>query len=66
MASRKRLVHMDIPAVTRKYGSTVLGTVGVALWLVALYLLGFATQNSAEFDRWLPSIYKKSSDASGN
>ena len=47
---------MDIPAVTRKYGSTVLGTVGVALWLVALYLLGFATQNSAEFDRWLPSI----------
>ena len=47
---------MDIAAVTRKYGSTVLGTVGVALWLVALYLLGFATQNSAEFDRWLPSI----------
>ena len=47
---------MDIPAVTRKYGSTVLATVGVALWLVALYLLGFATQNSAEFDRWLPSI----------
>ena len=47
---------MDIPAVTRKYGSTFLATVGVALWLVALYLLGFATQNSAEFDRWLPSI----------
>jgi nitrogen fixation/metabolism regulation signal transduction histidine kinase len=47
---------MDIPAVIRKYGSTVLGTVGVALWLVALYLLGFATQNSVEFDRWLPSI----------
>ena len=47
---------MDIPAVTRKYGSTFLATVGVVLWLVALYLLGFATQNSAEFDRWLPSI----------
>jgi nitrogen fixation/metabolism regulation signal transduction histidine kinase len=47
---------MDIPAVIRKYGSTFLATVGVALWLVALYLLGFATQNSVEFDRWLPSI----------
>ncbi len=47
---------MDIAAVTRKYGSTVLGTVGVALWLVALYLLGFATQNSVQFEGWLPSI----------
>jgi two-component system, NtrC family, nitrogen regulation sensor histidine kinase NtrY len=47
---------MDIAAVTRKYGSTVLGTVGVVLWLVALYLLGFATQNSVEFEGWLPSI----------
>ncbi|GAC1302253.1 MAG: ATP-binding protein [Steroidobacteraceae bacterium] len=40
----------------RKYGSTVLGTLGVVLWLAALYLLGSATQNSAEFDRWLPWI----------
>ena len=47
---------MDIAALTRKYGSTVLGTIGVVLWLVALYLLGFAAQNSAEFDRWLPWI----------
>ncbi len=29
---------------------------GVALWLVALYLLASAAQNSAEFDRWLPWI----------
>jgi len=47
---------MDIAALTRKYGSTVLATIGVALWLVALYLLGSAAQNSAEFDRWLPWI----------
>jgi nitrogen fixation/metabolism regulation signal transduction histidine kinase len=47
---------MDAAALIRKYGSTVLGTVGVALWLVALYLLGSAAQNSAEFDKWLPWI----------
>jgi PAS domain S-box-containing protein len=40
----------------RKYGSTVLGSIGVILWLVALYLLASAAQNSAEFDRWLPWI----------
>ncbi len=41
----------------RKYGATVLGSIGVALWLVALYLLATkAAQNSAEFDRWLPWI----------
>jgi nitrogen fixation/metabolism regulation signal transduction histidine kinase len=40
----------------RKYGSTVLGCVGVALWLVALYLLASAAQNSAGFERWLPWI----------
>jgi nitrogen fixation/metabolism regulation signal transduction histidine kinase len=40
----------------RKYGSTVLGSIGVALWLVALYLLASAAQNSAQFDRWLPWI----------
>jgi nitrogen fixation/metabolism regulation signal transduction histidine kinase len=47
---------MDVAAVTRKYGSTVLGTIGVVLWLVALYLLGAAAQNSALFDKWLPWI----------
>lgn len=40
----------------RKYGSTVLGSIGVALWLAALYLLASAAQNSAEFDKWLPWI----------
>ena len=47
---------MDTAAMIRKYGATVLGTIGVALWLVALYLLASAAQNSAEFDRWLPWI----------
>jgi nitrogen fixation/metabolism regulation signal transduction histidine kinase len=47
---------MDIAALTRKYGSTVLGGLGLALWLVALYLLGSAAQNSATFDEWLPWI----------
>jgi nitrogen fixation/metabolism regulation signal transduction histidine kinase len=47
---------MDAAAVIRKYGSTVLGTIGVALWLAALYLLASAAQNSAEFDKWLPWI----------
>ena len=47
---------MDAAAIARKYGSTVLGTIGVALWLVALYLLGSAAQNSALFDKWLPWI----------
>jgi nitrogen fixation/metabolism regulation signal transduction histidine kinase len=47
---------MDLAAVTRKYGTTVLATGGVVLWLVALYLLGAAAQNSALFDKWLPWI----------
>jgi nitrogen fixation/metabolism regulation signal transduction histidine kinase len=47
---------MDIAAVIRKYASTVLGSIGMALWLAALYLLASAAQNSAEFDRWLPWI----------
>ncbi len=47
---------MDAAALTRKYGSTVLGTLGVALWLVALYLLGAAAQNSALFEKWLPWV----------
>ncbi len=47
---------MDAAAVIRKYGSTVLGCIGVVLWLVALYLLASAAQNSAEFDKWLPWI----------
>jgi PAS domain S-box-containing protein len=40
----------------RKYGSTFLGSVGVVLWLVALYLLASAAENSEKFDRWLPWI----------
>jgi nitrogen fixation/metabolism regulation signal transduction histidine kinase len=47
---------MDAAAMIRKYGSTVLGSIGVALWLAALYLLAAAAQNSAAFDRWLPWI----------
>jgi nitrogen fixation/metabolism regulation signal transduction histidine kinase len=48
---------MDAAAMIRRYGATVLGSIGVALWLVALYLLATkAAQNSAEFDRWLPWI----------
>ncbi|HEY2634880.1 MAG TPA: ATP-binding protein [Steroidobacteraceae bacterium] len=47
---------MDASAMIRKYGSTVLGSIGVALWLAALYLLASAAQNSAEFDKWLPWI----------
>ncbi len=47
---------MDIAAVARKYGTTVLGTLGVVLWLVALYLLGASTENSALFAKWLPYI----------
>ena len=40
----------------RKYGSTVLGCIGVALWLAALFMLASAAQNSEEFDKWLPWI----------
>src|SRR5271156_1371668 len=40
----------------RKYGSTVLGCIGVALWLTALFLLASAVQNSEKFTRWLPWI----------
>jgi nitrogen fixation/metabolism regulation signal transduction histidine kinase len=47
---------MDAAALVRKHGSTVLGTLGVVLWLAALYLLGSAAQNSAQFDRWMPWI----------
>jgi nitrogen fixation/metabolism regulation signal transduction histidine kinase len=47
---------MDAAAMIRKYGATVLGSIGVLLWLAALYLLASAAQNSAEFDRWLPWI----------
>jgi len=47
---------MDIAALIRKYGSTVIASFGVVLWLVALYLLASAAQNSAEFDKWLPWI----------
>ena len=40
----------------RKYGSTVLGCIGVALWLTALFMLASAVQNSEKFARWLPWI----------
>ena len=40
----------------RKYGSTVLAGIGIALWLFALYLLASAAQNSEKFDKWLPWI----------
>ena len=56
MASRKRLVYVDTAALIRKYGSSVLGGLGIALWLVALYLLSLAAQNSAAFEEWLPYI----------
>jgi nitrogen fixation/metabolism regulation signal transduction histidine kinase len=47
---------MDAAALIRKYGSSVLGSIGVVLWLVALYLLASAAQNSAGFERWMPWI----------
>jgi nitrogen fixation/metabolism regulation signal transduction histidine kinase len=47
---------VDAAALIRKHGGAVLGGIGVALWLVALYLLASAAQNSAQFDRWLPWI----------
>jgi nitrogen fixation/metabolism regulation signal transduction histidine kinase len=47
---------MGAAAVIRKHGSTVLGGLGVVLWLVALFMLASAAQNSAKFDRWLPWI----------
>ncbi|HEY2146173.1 MAG TPA: ATP-binding protein [Steroidobacteraceae bacterium] len=43
-------------SVIRKYGSTVLGCLGVALWITALFLLASAAQNSEKFDKWLPWI----------
>jgi nitrogen fixation/metabolism regulation signal transduction histidine kinase len=47
---------MDAAALTRKYGSTVLGSLGVGLWLIALLLLASAAENSQAFNRWLPWI----------
>ncbi len=47
---------MDVAAVVRKYGATALVGFGVVLWLVALFLLASAAQNSEKFDRWLPWI----------
>ncbi|HXP66564.1 MAG TPA: ATP-binding protein [Steroidobacteraceae bacterium] len=40
----------------RKYGSTVLGVIGVALWIAALFMLASAVQNSEKFAKWLPWI----------
>src|SRR5258708_32838960 len=45
-----------MPAMIRKYGSTVLGCIGVALWLTALFMLASALQNSEKFATWLPWI----------
>ena len=47
---------MDAAALIRRYGSSVLGSIGLVLWLVALYLLASAAQNSAGFERWMPWI----------
>jgi PAS domain S-box-containing protein len=50
---------MDVPAmmnIIRKHGSTVLGCLGVALWIVALFLLATAAPNSGKFEKWLPWI----------
>jgi nitrogen fixation/metabolism regulation signal transduction histidine kinase len=47
---------MDAAAMIRKYGATVLGSFGVVLWLVALYMLATAAQNSARFEKWMPWI----------
>src|ERR1700684_294763 len=47
---------MDAAAMIRKYGSTVLGCIGVALWLAALFMLASAVQNSEKFAKWLPWI----------
>jgi nitrogen fixation/metabolism regulation signal transduction histidine kinase len=47
---------MDAAAMIRKYGATVLGSIGVVLWLVALYMLATAAQNSARFEKWMPWI----------
>src|ERR1700704_3961993 len=47
---------MDVPAMIRKYGSTVMGCIGVALWLAALFMLASAAQNTEKFDKWLPWI----------
>ncbi|HWX79656.1 MAG TPA: ATP-binding protein [Steroidobacteraceae bacterium] len=47
---------MDFSAMIRKYGSTVLGAIGVLLWLFALWLLASAAQNSEKFEKWLPWI----------
>jgi len=47
---------MDLAALIRRHRSTALAGSGIALWLVALYLLASAARNSATFDRWLPWI----------
>src|SRR5208283_541786 len=47
---------MDFPALVRRHRATALGSLGMALWLAALYMLGTAARNSATFNRWLPWI----------
>ena len=47
---------MDAAVVIRKHGSTLLAGIGIAAWLVALYLLAAAAQHPDTFERWLPWI----------
>ena len=47
---------MDARAVARRYGPSALIGIGVVLWIVALWMLAAAAQNSEKFDRWLPWI----------
>src|SRR3974377_1934339 len=47
---------MNFAAMIRKYSSTVVGCIGVLLWIAALFLLGSAAQNTEKFDKWLPWI----------
>ncbi len=47
---------MGTAALVRKYGSTGIVGIGVALWLAALYLLSSAARNSGLFNRFLPWI----------
>ena len=47
---------MMFSAMIRKYSSTVVGCIGVLLWIAALFLLASAAQNTEKFDKWLPWI----------
>jgi len=47
---------VDAKSIARKHGASALIAIGVALWIVALWMLAAAAQNSEKFDRWLPWI----------